>query len=264
VIGRLAWLFATLAWLSLNLQPAFSAPCYEAFAPLREKLGSLIVGDCVGGPGLDTEGVYGGRAISQDTTTGTFTWRSTDGVAQFRNANTTWVDGPNGVEQRSNTDRLPWEIDESAAQARAAADAEREKSEEEHRKTSLQPFVGDWVRHGFGLTINTDGKSRAEWREYRWCSDGAPPPCDRIENDQIIGGGAADLEFFRPGLGQNFAVGIVTRTTGGVLVRGTLTIRLQQYGTATLEQDGASRTLCGPRYLELAPQWFFSTYPCGA
>src|SRR5215203_5725785 len=85
--------------------------------------------------------------------------RSADGVASFQNAATTWVDGPNGIEQRLNKERLPWEADGLAAASKSAPDANHQAAEAQHRMTSLAPFVGGWGATDFWPNNRTRWKS---------------------------------------------------------------------------------------------------------
>jgi hypothetical protein len=128
---------------------------------------------------------------------------------------------------------------------------------------SLNAFVGDWGRHGMQLTISDDGTAWARWRVYQWCGPGVRPPCDRIENDYLISGGQADL-VFAPEAPDSVQGEILTSTDTQSLDLGPVSLRLVPFGMAILEQAGQETVLCGPRYLDEAPQDVRDTYPCGA
>ena len=53
---------------------------------------------------------YGANGDSlQQTSTGLMVWRKADNWTAFTNGSTTWVNGPNGIQSRSNSARFPWE-----------------------------------------------------------------------------------------------------------------------------------------------------------
>ncbi|HLG74413.1 MAG TPA: hypothetical protein VK009_28675 [Chloroflexota bacterium] len=45
----------------------------------------------------------------QHTTGGLLVWRKSDNWTAFTDGYRTWVNGPNGIQERLNTDRFPWE-----------------------------------------------------------------------------------------------------------------------------------------------------------
>src|SRR5216683_1048711 len=80
------------------------------FATMQQALGQDVVGDCVENEHHNTDN---GDAL-QATTSGLLVWRKSDNWTAFTNGSTTWVNGPLGVQQRSNTDRFAWETNASA------------------------------------------------------------------------------------------------------------------------------------------------------
>ncbi len=59
---------------------------------------------------------YGANGDSlQQTTTGLMVWRKADNWTAFTNGDRSWVNGPNGVQERPNDERFPWEADRPAA-----------------------------------------------------------------------------------------------------------------------------------------------------
>ena len=85
------------------------------FASLRDQLGSDRVGDC-----LEDQISFENGDARQRTTKGELIWRRTDSVTGYTDGYRTWMLGPNGLESRLNTERLPWEV-EAATQVTATA-----------------------------------------------------------------------------------------------------------------------------------------------
>ena len=67
-----------------------------------------IMGNIVGQP-LQNEWYLANGDGIQMTTTGMMVWRKSDNWTAFTNGSMTWINGPYGVQERSNTDRFPWE-----------------------------------------------------------------------------------------------------------------------------------------------------------
>src|SRR5690242_18416857 len=76
------------------------------------RLGFMALADQipdVAGQPLENEH-YGANGDSlQQTTKGLMVWRKADNWTAFTNGSQTWINGPNGLESRLNTERLPWE-----------------------------------------------------------------------------------------------------------------------------------------------------------
>lgn len=62
------------------------------------------VGDC-----LDNQAFARNGDAQQHTTRGLLVWRRADNWTAFTNGYYTWLNGPNGLERRRNTETLPWE-----------------------------------------------------------------------------------------------------------------------------------------------------------
>jgi hypothetical protein len=136
---------------------------------------------------------------------------------------------------------------------------------EEPPRVDFAAFATSWDRHGFHLTVESDGQASAAWRVYRWCHLGEPPPCDWIDEERgyITGGGQATIVFRR--VEWPVAYGEVLDTTQPeVLARGPVTLTLLPYGMARLTQGSRQVVLCGPDYAELAPEAVRRLFPCGA
>ena len=127
-------------------------------------------------------------------------------------------------------------------------------------------FVGDWGRHGFGMTISASGEATATWRIYKWCSDDPTPPCDEMTDSNIVSGGRATVVFDRV-VGQT-AYGWVQESTEVVVLSGNVSLTLQDYGMASLayvdRPESEPIPLCGPNFWQEAPDWLREQSPCGA
>ena len=130
--------------------------------------------------------------------------------------------------------------------------------------TDLSDFAKDWWHHGFVLSIDIDGQSNAEWRVYKFCSDDPSPPCDRIENNMIIGGGSATLVFNHVDGPTAFGRVVTSSDQLSFAPGSEVSLTLLPYDMATLRRGLNETTLCGPNYADLAPKSIFETHPCGA
>jgi hypothetical protein len=79
------------------------------FATLRALVGPAIVGDCLENEWFNP---VNGNA-EQHTTGGLLVWRKADNWTAFTDGYRTWVNGPDGVQQRLNTERFLWEAPDS-------------------------------------------------------------------------------------------------------------------------------------------------------
>ena len=76
------------------------------FKTLRNLIGHDLVGVCLENEHHNTTG-----DSVQHTTGGLLVWRKADNWTAFTDGYRTWINGPNGLEQRLNTERFPWELD---------------------------------------------------------------------------------------------------------------------------------------------------------
>lgn len=87
--------------------------------PVRFQLGFATmasqVPDVVGTPIENEHHSANGDGL-QLTTTGLMVWRKADNWTAFTNGSMTWVNGPYGVQERSNDARFPWEYDDRGQQ----------------------------------------------------------------------------------------------------------------------------------------------------
>jgi thermitase len=79
------------------------------FATLRGLVGSEVVGECLEN---ELHDAASGDAV-QMTTSGLLVWRKLDNWTAFTDGQHTWLNGPNGVEERTNAERFAWEGDVS-------------------------------------------------------------------------------------------------------------------------------------------------------
>jgi hypothetical protein len=77
------------------------------FATLRDLVGADRVGACLEDQQTNPEN---GNA-EQRTAGGLMVWRKADNFTAFTDGGTTWVNGPNGLQSRPNTERFSWESD---------------------------------------------------------------------------------------------------------------------------------------------------------
>ena len=67
------------------------------------------IGNC-----LDNQAFAANGDAQQDTTNGLLAWRKADNWTAFTDGYRTWINGPDGIQQRLNTQRYSWEADAGA------------------------------------------------------------------------------------------------------------------------------------------------------
>ncbi len=91
--------------MSIGGVPAFaSAPAFQ----LGFKALAVQIPDIVGTPLEDEHHGTNGDGLQQ-TSNGLMVWRKADNWTAFTNGSWTWIDGPYGLQDRSNNARFPWE-----------------------------------------------------------------------------------------------------------------------------------------------------------
>lgn len=102
-----AWLSLAASGMATASARAQSAPCQFVlgFRDLHELVPAEI-GDC-----QDDEAFAPNGDAQQHTANGLMAWRKADNRTAFTNGRTTWINGPEGVVSRLNTDRFLWEGD---------------------------------------------------------------------------------------------------------------------------------------------------------
>ncbi len=102
---RLA-LLAAMVGLVFSFQPLLAQDCtFQLGFKILHDLIPDVVGDC-----LDDEQHNPATGITQQTTTnGQLTWRKSDNWTGFTDGQSTWINGPEGLQQRLNSEQFPWE-----------------------------------------------------------------------------------------------------------------------------------------------------------
>jgi len=96
--------------------PATPACQYiQGFKTLHD-LASSEIGDC-----LDKQTFVSTGDALQHSTNGLLVWRKSDNWTAFTNGYMTWINGPDGLVSRLNTDRFSWEHDTAAPAPTTAA-----------------------------------------------------------------------------------------------------------------------------------------------
>ncbi len=118
VIGAVTTLAAwpatpTLAAPGASPQAQASCQFVLGFATMRNLAGPSTVGECLEN---ERENPSNGNA-EQLTSGGLLVWRATDQMMAFTDGVRTWVNGPNGLVNRLNTQRFPWEGDRQLVDA---------------------------------------------------------------------------------------------------------------------------------------------------
>jgi hypothetical protein len=116
-------LFAFLAATLLAIPSATTAPVSAATCQfvlgfkaihdaIPDRVGNCLVDEHhnpVNGDGLQETTAWHGKG-------GLLVWRKADNWTAFTDGSTTWVNGPNGLQQRSNDQRFAWEADAAGHQ----------------------------------------------------------------------------------------------------------------------------------------------------
>jgi hypothetical protein len=108
-VRRLIVVFAVVLGLLPSVARAQSAPACQfvlGFAALQAML-PAVVGNCVDDEQHNPDN---GDAL-QHTTVGLLVWRKADNWTAFTDGYRTWINGPNGLVERLNSWRFPWEAD---------------------------------------------------------------------------------------------------------------------------------------------------------
>ena len=95
-----------LALMGASTVAAADCQFVLGFNTLRNLIGHDIVGEC-----LENEHYNEISDSVQQTTGGLMVWRKADNWTAFTDGYRTWINGPNGLEQRLNMERFPWEPD---------------------------------------------------------------------------------------------------------------------------------------------------------
>lgn len=107
-------LVVALAGLLFSFQPVVAQDCafQLGFKALRDLIPD-VVGDCLEDEQHDPEA----GVTRQTTTNGQLIWRKADNWTGFTDGEQTWINGPEGLQQRLNTERFDWEASAAAPMA---------------------------------------------------------------------------------------------------------------------------------------------------
>jgi len=193
---RLAILLATALFLFLPSSLA-AADCEFRFGfkTLRDLIGHDIVGEC-----LENERYAANGNSEQHTTGGLLVWRKADNLTAFTDGYRTWINGPNGLVQRLNSERFPWEHDYAPGIAtptltqtptpsstptptpRAALVALYEATDgpnwENNTNWLSDRPIGTW----HGVTTDSKGRVTGLWLNNNQLSGGIPPELGSLSN----------------------------------------------------------------------------------
>ena len=214
-------LVVALVGLVFSFQPVVAQDCAFrlGFKALRD-LVPEVVGDCLENERHSPEA---GMTL-QTTTNGQLIWRKADNWTGFTDGERTWVNGPEGLQQRLNSERFPWE-----ASAAAPTVTQRLTLEQLRNAEYLLPLLGDE-----DMPIQfTDGEGSIAYGEGATERDYAGIDNDTVAFGDLDGDGFAD------------AVVVVYVSGGG---SGTF-----KYLVAVVDRDGepvqAARVSLGDRVL---------------
>jgi hypothetical protein len=108
----------------------------QGFATLRELVGAAKVGNCLEDERINPEN----GNTEQRTSGGLLVWRTIDNIAAFTDGATTWVNGPNGLQTRPNSERFAWERDPVRAGGPTAAASPAPRPAASQPASSPQPI----------------------------------------------------------------------------------------------------------------------------
>jgi hypothetical protein len=101
--------------VTVHAQTAPACQFVLGFRALHD-LDSPDIGDCI-----DNQISASNGDAQQHTTKGLMAWRKADNWTAFTNGYKTWINGPNGLVSRLNSDRFPWEAPAPATPPASAA-----------------------------------------------------------------------------------------------------------------------------------------------
>ena len=127
LVKRVALLLALALFLLMPTSVA-AAECQFVlgFKTLRDLIGHDIVGEC-----LEDQRYAANGNSEQQTTGGLLVWRKADNRTAFTDGYRTWINGPNGLEQRLNIEFLLWEAENAIADLPWVSDGFQDYWEEE-------------------------------------------------------------------------------------------------------------------------------------
>lgn len=103
---------------AVALLSGLAVPAHAQTPPCRFQTGFAALAGLLGpkaGACRENEHLTPTGDAEQRTTTGLLVWRKADNWTAFTDGHRTWVNGPNGLQDRLNAERFPWEPDAGAA-----------------------------------------------------------------------------------------------------------------------------------------------------
>jgi hypothetical protein len=102
-------LVATIVIVNGSTAANGQAPCgfVGGFSRLRDLVGAQKVGECLEDEHFNIEN----QNAEQRTSGGLMVWRKVDNFTAFTDGGTSWINGPNGLQSRPNSERFSWESD---------------------------------------------------------------------------------------------------------------------------------------------------------
>lgn len=149
-------LASTMVLMLLTLSPAVSFGESSVFSfQLGFKTLAGQIPDVVGTPLEDEHHEANGDSLQQ-TTTGLMVWRKADNWTAFTNGSRTWINGPYGIQERSNDDRFPWEARQGSPPAPPKAQLSSQAA------LTTVPVASASASPGFGVAeaFRYDGSSQ--------------------------------------------------------------------------------------------------------
>ncbi len=183
---RIAGLALGFLFLLVGSGVAEAADCQFVlgFKTLRDLIGHDIVGEC-----LEDQRYAANGNSEQQTTGGLLVWRKADNFTAFTDGYRTWINGPNGLVQRLNTERFEWEADYAPGGIAAAVARDREAlvalfnatggEQWEHSGKWLSSApIGEW----HGVTVDASGRVTHLSLSNNQLSGEIPPELGSLSN----------------------------------------------------------------------------------
>ena len=173
-------LLTAVVGIVFSFQPVLAQDCgFQLGFKVLHDLIPDVVGDC-----LENEQHNPATGITQQATSdGQLIWRKTDNWTGFTDGQHTWINGPEGLQQRLNTERLPWE-----SPAPASVESRRLTLEQLRNAEFRLPLLGDDdtpIRLEDGMGSIAYGEGATE-RDYAGLVD------DTVAFGDLDGDGIAD------------------------------------------------------------------------
>ena len=223
-----------IALLLVTPSVSLAADCQFVlgFKTLRDLVGHDIVGDCLEGEHYNAIG-----DSVQQTTGGLLAWRKADNWTAFTDGYRTWVNGPDGLQQRLNTERFEWEADYAEISGKAAIPA---LTRDALRNAEYQHY-GETVRLKDGFLARKLQIGQESWQLHDSIAFGDLDG-DGDEDAAVVlsysGGGSGtfyNLLAIRNDNGApvhvaSFGIGDRIRLNGLAIAAGVITVRMVAHG----------------------------------